>query len=92
MRLREGNQQDTHAQYDPGFIGIPERPDGRHHHILFVIAGEGQQHADAQIVAIENHIDKQCQPHGASKEQRKPVSQIHHASPSAVSASFMARC
>ena len=62
--LGEGDQEYAYTHHDPGLVGVPEGADRSDHHILFAVATKRQQHADAQIEAVENDIQKQRQPHG----------------------------
>ena len=71
MRVRKRHQQNAHSQNQPGFVGIPERADGRHHHVLLGARGQRQQDADAEIEPIKNNVGEDGQSHQRRENQRK---------------------
>ncbi|MNZ60443.1 hypothetical protein D3C78_785130 [compost metagenome] len=65
---REGAKQRRTAQYQPGFVAVPHRGDGVHHHItVTAVLNPGEQDADTQIKAVHYHVH-----HGAEHDDHKP--------------------
>ena len=73
MRHGEYREQNTDAQHQPGFIGIPERAYAGDHGVLVVFAGTAHQHAHAQVVAVQNHIGQHGQAHHDQKDDGHPA-------------------
>jgi hypothetical protein len=61
-RERKRREQCDAAQYQPGFVSIPDRRDRIHHQIAADIVGSvGKKDADAEIEAVEQHIHEHAQ-------------------------------
>ncbi len=73
VRNRKGHQQQAHAKHQPGLVGIPERADGGDHGVLVGIVRPAQQHAHAQVVAVQDHVDQHRDAHQGQEHQRHPA-------------------
>ena len=76
----KGRQQAQAAQHQPGFVAVPDRRDGIHQQIARGFAvGEIVENADAQIEAVQQHIEE----HRQAQDQRPHRHEIedHGASP-----------
>ena len=56
---REYRHQPAAAQHQPGFVAVPDRGDGIHHHVAVVLFfGKREEDADTEIEAVEDHVGK----------------------------------
>ena len=55
---REGREQPAAAEHEPGLVAVPEGRDRVHHGVAVLVrGGEREQHAEAEIVAAEQHVE-----------------------------------
>ena len=71
LRLREGDQQQAHGQDQPGLVGIPERSDRRDHAVAVGLRRHRGQQADAQVVAVQHHVEQQRHAHQGHEDHRQ---------------------
>jgi hypothetical protein len=83
VRLWKRYQQDADAEHEPCFVRIPEGADRCDHRILLGRGAERQQHADAEIVAVEDHIEQQRDPHDGHEDERQCHFHAHRSRPAA---------
>ena len=71
VRHRERDQQQSHAEHEPGLVRVPEGRDRRDHHALFVGVARGHEHADAEVVAVQHDVgeDRRAHQHGEHERQ-----------------------
>src|SRR4029079_16986247 len=78
MRLREGDEQDADAEHEPGFVGVPERPDGGDHQVLLRIGGAVHEHPHAEVVAVADDVDEHRHAHECHEDDRQQRVEAHH--------------
>ncbi|MNN11414.1 hypothetical protein D3C81_1243720 [compost metagenome] len=79
-RIGPGEQCEKSAapEYEPGLVGIPDRQDAhRHGPPVFGIARKSQQHADAQIGSVEQHVVQHRERQGTRRKQCQSVNVAH---------------
>ncbi len=71
--VRDGkrDQQQSDAQHQPGFVRVPERPDGRDHDVLLARIRSRHQHADAKVVAVQNDVGQNRRAHEQGENDRQ---------------------
>jgi hypothetical protein len=79
--LREGHQQNADAQHQPGFVGVPERPNGRNHAVLVPVIHQRQQQANAKVETVQHHVGQHGDAHQRHEDQRQH--RVHHATSAA---------
>src|SRR3546814_5164650 len=66
----ESRQQARTAQYQPGFVAVPDRRHGIHHDVpVFFPRDEGEQYAYAQVEAVHDDIHKDAEQNDNGPEQ-----------------------
>ena len=56
---REGREEARADHHQPGFVAVPERRDAGHHlPALGFVAGGAEKNADADVEAVEDHVDQ----------------------------------
>jgi hypothetical protein len=76
----EGDQKAATAEHQPGLVAVPERRDRRQHAIaLGVVLGEREQHADAEVEAVENDVKRHGDGEDAGPDERKLCGEVHGA-------------
>ncbi|MCY1436551.1 hypothetical protein D9M71_526800 [compost metagenome] len=69
---REGAEQARAAEDQPGFVAVPHRRDGVHHHVaLAVILDEGEEDADSEVETVHHHIHHHAEDDDHGPDQRK---------------------
>ena len=66
----EGDEQNSHTQHDPGFVGVPEGADGGHHQVFLGFVGQRQEHADTEVVTVQDDVNQQRQAHRGHVKNR----------------------
>ena len=60
---RERGQQPDAAEHQPGLVAVPDRRDGVHHQVARRgVRREAVEHADAEIEAVEQHVEEDAEP------------------------------
>jgi hypothetical protein len=65
-----GRGQHARAEHEPRLVGIPERADAGDHGVLPGVVRERQQQADAEVVAVEDHVHEQRERHRRQEDER----------------------
>ena len=86
--LGKCDEQDAHAQHQPGFVGIPERTDRGHHDVLLLARRQWKQNADAEIEAVKDDVGQDSQAHQHHEDQREI--ELHDRSPQVASSGLTA--
>ena len=69
---REGGEQAAAAEHEPGLVAVPEGRDRVHHGVAVLVrGGEREQHAEAEIVAAEQHVEKYRERQDRRPDQRQ---------------------
>ena len=56
---RKGGQQPAAAHHQPGLVAVPDRRDSVHHQVAVGrVAREGEQDPDAEVEAVQQHIEQ----------------------------------
>src|SRR5271154_1458109 len=69
---REGGEQRGADHHQPGLVAVPKRRDRRHHLLpQRRVAGGAEEDADAEVEAVEDHVDEDRDHDHACPEQRQ---------------------
>ena len=69
---RKGGEQAAAAEHEPGLVAVPEGGDRVHHGVAVLVrGGKREQHAEAEIVAAEQHVEKYRERQDRRPDQRQ---------------------
>ena len=73
---RKGREETCADYHQPGLVAVPERRDAGHHLLAFgFVAGGAEKNADADVEAVEEHVDEDggCDDRGPEQGERARV-------------------
>ena len=71
---RKGREQPASAQDQPRLVAVPERRHRCHHGVAVLVGGrKREEHAEAEIVAAEQHVEKHRE-----RQDRRPYQRQDH--------------
>ena len=73
VRHGERDEEEPDTEDEPRLVRIPEGRDRADHQLLLLASGGGHQHADAEVVAVEQHVEQDREAH----QRREDEHEVH---------------